>query len=156
LFVLILYIVVLLNENGYMLSTNFLDLIFISNAKCVVLRKERLFFIYHSLKKEKLNSSVTLILQKQEYNMSTEYTECSLKQVLEAWSVTWTFQYRPWTGSIKPSQQYFQFCSVELSLGILFFSILWSYQCYLYRVAAVKSLLVHLIKDVIFSFREDR
>jgi hypothetical protein len=47
-----------------------------------------------------------------------------LKPVLGAWTVTCNFQYRPWTGSIKPSLQHFQFCRVELSLGILFLSIL--------------------------------
>jgi hypothetical protein len=29
----------------------------------------------------------------------------------------------PWTGSIKPSLQHFQFCRVRLSLGILYLSI---------------------------------
>jgi hypothetical protein len=33
--------------------------------------------------------------------------------------VVCTWQYRPWTGSIKPSLQHFQFCRVWLSLGIL-------------------------------------
>jgi hypothetical protein len=34
------------------------------------------------------------------------------------------FQYRPCTGSIKPSLQHFQFCRVGLSLGILYLPIL--------------------------------
>jgi hypothetical protein len=46
-----------------------------------------------------------------------------LKPVLGAWRVTFTFQYRPWTGSIKPSLQHFQFCRVGLSLGSLYLSI---------------------------------
>jgi hypothetical protein len=52
--------------------------------------------------------------------------------------------------------QHFQFCRVGLSLGILYLSILWSHPRYLCRVAAVKSLPVHLINDVIFSILEDR
>jgi hypothetical protein len=40
--------------------------------------------------------------------------------------------------------------------GILFFTISLSHPCYLRRVAAVKSLPVHLINDVIFSILEDR
>jgi hypothetical protein len=50
------------------------------------------------------------------------------------WTRTCTFQYRPWTGSIKPSLQHFKFCRVGLSLGILFFSILFcAYKCVLGR-----------------------
>jgi hypothetical protein len=33
-----------------------------------------------------------------------------LRPVLRAWTVTFTFQYRPWAGSIKPNLQYFQCC----------------------------------------------
>jgi hypothetical protein len=73
-----------------------------------------------------------------------------------AWTVVCTFKYRPWTGSIKPSLQQFNFGRVGLSLGILYLSILWSHPCYLCRVAAVKSIPVHLINDVIFSILEDR
>jgi hypothetical protein len=50
--------------------------------------------------------------------------EFCLSRCYGAWTVTCTFQYRLWTGSIKPSLQHFQFCSVGLSLGILFFSTL--------------------------------
>jgi hypothetical protein len=44
------------------------------------------------------------------------------------------WQYRPWTGSIKPSLQHFQFCRVGLSLGILislyfFFACTWINLC---------------------------
>jgi hypothetical protein len=39
-------------------------------------------------------------------------------------TVAWTMQYCPWTGSIKPSLQHFQFCSFEHSLGILFITVL--------------------------------
>jgi hypothetical protein len=35
-----------------------------------------------------------------------------------------SWQYSPWTGSIKPSLQHLQFCQVGLSLGILIFPIL--------------------------------
>jgi hypothetical protein len=73
-----------------------------------------------------------------------------------AWTVTCTFQYCPWTCSIKPSRQHFQFCRVGLSWGILFFSILLSHPCYLCHVAAVKSIPVHFIKYVIFSILQDR
>jgi hypothetical protein len=49
-----------------------------------------------------------------------------------------------------------QVVCVGLSLEILFFSNLWAHQCYFCRVAALKSLSVHLIKDVIISILEDR
>jgi hypothetical protein len=41
-----------------------------------------------------------------------------LKPVLGAWTVACTFQYCPWTGSIKPSLQHFQFCRVGLNNGV--------------------------------------
>jgi hypothetical protein len=53
-------------------------------------------------------------------------------------------------------KQHFQFCRVGLSLGILYLSILRSHLSYFCPVAAVKSLPVHLINDVIFSILEDR
>jgi hypothetical protein len=57
---------------------------------------------------------------------------------------------------MKLSLQHFQYCRVGLSLGILVYPILLSHPCYLCRVAAVKSLPVHLKNDVIFSISEDR
>jgi hypothetical protein len=49
--------------------------------------------------------------------------EFCLSRCQGAWTVVCTWQYRPWTGSIKPSLQHFQFCRVGLSLGILIVSI---------------------------------
>jgi hypothetical protein len=46
-----------------------------------------------------------------------------LISVLGEWTVVCVWQYRPWTGSIKPSMQHIQFCRVGLSLGIRIFSI---------------------------------
>jgi hypothetical protein len=45
-----------------------------------------------------------------------------LKPVLGAWTVVCTWQYRPWTGLVKPSLQHFQLFRVRLSLRILIFS----------------------------------
>jgi hypothetical protein len=79
-----------------------------------------------------------------------------LKPVLRGVDGICTLQYRPWTGSIKPSLQHFQFCGVGLSLGVQYLSTLWSHPCYFCRVAAVKSLPIHLINDVILSILKDR
>jgi hypothetical protein len=51
---------------------------------------------------------------------------------------------------------FFNFAVLSFFLGILFFSISLSHPWYLCRAAAVKSLPVHLINDVIFSILEDR
>jgi hypothetical protein len=79
-----------------------------------------------------------------------------LRPVLGVWTVICTWQYRPWTGSIKPSLHYFQFCRVGLSLGILICSILSPHQRCLCRVEAVKSRPVHSLRDVIFPILKDR
>jgi hypothetical protein len=48
--------------------------------------------------------------------------EFCLSRCSGAWTVVCTWQYRPWTGAIKPILQQFQFCRVGLSVGILIFS----------------------------------
>jgi hypothetical protein len=73
-----------------------------------------------------------------------------------AWTVVCTWQYRPSTGSIKPSLQHFQFRRVGLSSGIFIFSILSPHQRCLCRVEAVKSRPVQSIRDVIFPILKDR
>jgi hypothetical protein len=40
---------------------------------------------------------------------------------VRAWTVVCTWQYRSWTGPIKPNLLHFQFCRIRLSLGILIF-----------------------------------
>jgi hypothetical protein len=47
-----------------------------------------------------------------------------LKLVLGSWTVVCTWQFRPLTGSIKPTMQHFKFWCVGLYLGILIFFIL--------------------------------
>ena len=65
-----------------------------------------------------------------------------------------TFQYLSWTGSIKPSLQHFHLCCVGWSERYPIVLFLSPQQRCLCRVAAVKSLPVHLIRAVIFrSFR---
>jgi hypothetical protein len=57
---------------------------------------------------------------------------------------------------VQKSLQHFQFCRLGLFLWIMYFTILLSHPGYLCRVAAVKSIPVHLINAVIFSILEDR
>ena len=47
------------------------------------------------------------------------------------WTVTYTYHYRPWTSSIKPSLQHFRFCCVRLYLRIPIFPLFWQ----LYEIA---------------------
>jgi hypothetical protein len=82
--------------------------------------------------------------------------EFCLSRFYGDWTVTCTYQYRPWKGSIKPSLQQFQFCCVGLSLGILFLYILSIHQRCLFRVEAVKSRPVNSIRGVIFPILKDR
>jgi hypothetical protein len=55
---------------------------------------------------------------------SIQKKDAIMRIVKGEWTVTCTFLYHPWTGSIKLSPQYFQFCHFERSLWILFFYIL--------------------------------
>jgi hypothetical protein len=56
--------------------------------------------------------------------LNSKFYHFCLSRCYGAWTVVCTLQYRPWTGSIKPSLQHLQLCCVGLSLGILIFSIL--------------------------------
>jgi hypothetical protein len=58
------------------------------------------------------------------YNFMFINVEFCLSRCLGAWTVVCTWQFRPWTGSIKLSLQHFQFWRIGLLLGILIFSIL--------------------------------
>jgi hypothetical protein len=71
-----------------------------------------------------------------------------LKPVLGTLTVVCTWQHRPWTGSIKPSLQHFQFCRFGLSVGNLVFSILSPHQRCFCGVEAVKNCPVHSIRHV--------
>jgi hypothetical protein len=54
------------------------------------------------------------------FQNKTNYQSILLNPVLGAWAVTCTFQYRPWTGSIKPSVQYYHYLLFPFGMIIYF------------------------------------
>jgi hypothetical protein len=72
--------------------------------------------------------------------------EFCLSRCLGAWTVVCTVQYRPWTGSIKPSLQHFQFFRVGLSLRVLI-SIYFMNELWIYK--DLKARLLHCCKCII-------
>jgi hypothetical protein len=84
--------------------------------------------------------------------------EFCLTRCFGAWTITCTWHFRPWTGSIKPSRQHFQFVLLGFLYGFyislyVFFSFfpLLSHQYYLSGVEVVEILRLYLIKYFIFS-----
>jgi hypothetical protein len=59
--------------------------------------------------------------------------EFCLSRCSGAWTVACTWHFCPWTCSIKPSLQHFQFCRVGHSLGILF-SLFYKRFLYMYKI----------------------